>query len=162
MMCKNAAMLVLSILFFCARETLLASSHYQSTCPFSTITQENMVEVEKRPSKDQVSEDRQNLEPERNGLRKDREIEDRPEVTIIVTPQKSGTAPLKVYFKARTKGLDGPLRFYWVFGDSSESDLQEPGLRVYGVGRFNVILTVIDKNGKKYSASVTIESRCKG
>ena len=122
----------------CSQENpSLTAKNHQPNCPFSEQTRQ---EKEVQPPQNQKKEEG-------------------PWAEIVVTPTKVGTAPLRVSFQAKSMGLEEPLTYSWFFGDGNESALKEPPARTYGVGRFNVLLTIIDKNGKKAKASVTIESK---
>lgn len=88
--------------------------------------------------------------------------EPKASVWIIVEPQQAGPAPLRVTFKAKVAGLTPPLAFHWDLGNGRECEEPEPPRQVYGVGRFNVILTVTDGKGHVKKASVTIDSQCRG
>lgn len=85
-----------------------------------------------------------------------------PSVRIVVEPGSSGVAPHRVRFRAEVEGLEPPLQFHWSLGNGRESTEQVPPPQVYGAGRYDVILSVTDAQGRVKRASVTIDSRCKG
>lgn len=82
-------------------------------------------------------------------------------VEIVANP-KSGTGPIWVSLKPEIKNLKEPLQFNWYFGDGEESTNRVPPPHLYKHGKSAVVLKVTDGDGKKYSASVTIESASPG
>lgn len=85
-----------------------------------------------------------------------------PSVGIVVSPAKAGPAPLRVTLRAEVLGLTPPLRFHWSLGDGRESDEPDPPGLVYRVGRYDVVLTVTDAEGRVKKASVTIDAQPRG
>ena len=80
----------------------------------------------------------------------------------IVADPPGGRGPLKVHLEPNTVNLKAPARYKWSFGDGGESDAMVPGLHVFEGGRYDVVLEVIDANGRKYTASVTIDAALSG
>ena len=89
------------------------------------------------------------------GEQKDKGVE-------IVAAPKSGTGPILVSLKPKIKNLKEPLQFSWYFGDGEESARRIPPAHLYKHGKSAVVLEVIDGDGKRYSASVTIDAASPG
>lgn len=83
-------------------------------------------------------------------------------VDIVVTYQHSASPPLVVSLRAVTEGLAPPLKYFWVFGNGKQWSGPEPLPQSYGVGRYDVILTVTDAKGRIKMASVAIDSKSHG
>lgn len=80
----------------------------------------------------------------------------------IYADPKAGPSPLEVIFTGEGRKLKGPFQFRWDFGDGNVSHNPTP-VHVYDRGIFIVILALMDSNGEKYSASVTIDTlHCTG
>ena len=82
-------------------------------------------------------------------------------VEIIAVP-KSGMGPMWVHFKPKMIGIEDPVSFQWLFGDGQESANKMPPAHYYDMGRYNVMLEVTDKSGKKYTAGITVDSASPG
>lgn len=82
-------------------------------------------------------------------------------VEIVANP-KSGTGPIWVSLKPKIKNLKEPLQFNWYFGDGEENTNRVPPPHFYKHGKSTVVLEVTDGNGKRYSASVTIDAASPG
>ena len=82
-------------------------------------------------------------------------------VEIVATPE-SGTGPIWVSLKPKIRNLKEPLQFNWYFGDGEESANRVPPPHFYKHGKSAVVLEVTDGNGKRYSASVTIDAASPG
>ncbi|HAK89052.1 MAG: hypothetical protein A2X55_12180 [Nitrospirae bacterium GWB2_47_37] len=82
-------------------------------------------------------------------------------VEIVAAP-KSGMGPMWVHLKPKMKGIEEPISFQWLFGDGEESADKMPPAHYYDMGRYNVMLEVTDKAGKKYTAGITIDSASPG
>ncbi|MCL4456463.1 MAG: PKD domain-containing protein [Nitrospirae bacterium] len=82
-------------------------------------------------------------------------------VEIIAVP-KSAMGPIWVHFKPKLREIDDPVSFQWLFGDGQESSDKMPPAHYYDMGRYNVMLEVTDKSGKKYTAGITVDSASPG
>jgi len=82
-------------------------------------------------------------------------------VEIIADPP-TGQAPLKAYLKPNLINLKGPASFRWSFGDGTGSTKMVPGFHLFPGGSYDVILEVVDTNGKKYTASFSIKAALSG
>ena len=80
----------------------------------------------------------------------------------IVADPPGGRGPLKVYLEPDLVNLPTPARFKWSFGDGGESSEKVPGLHLFEGGRYDVVLEVTDANGKKYTASITVNAALPG
>lgn len=78
-------------------------------------------------------------------------------IEIVANP-KSGKGPMWVYIEPRVNNLKEPLKFTWSFGDGEESAEMIPKPHYYDFGKFNLVLEITDKEGKVYTASVTIDA----
>lgn len=83
------------------------------------------------------------------------------QVEISAEP-KSGISPLLVNIKPVLKNVQMPAKFEWYFGDGKYSTDMIPKPHLYGGGKYNVLLKVTDKTGKKYSASITVNVADRG
>ena len=78
-------------------------------------------------------------------------------VEIIAAPNP-GKAPMCVHFEAKIGGLEEPIKLEWSFGDGQESTKMAPPPHYYAGGKYNVVLEVIDRTGKKYTAGITVDA----
>ncbi len=85
-----------------------------------------------------------------------------PTASIVVTHEPTRTPPMIVTFRAETAGLAPPLRLHWSLGNGREWEGAAPPTQFYGVGRYDVILTVTDAEGLIKKASVAIDSASHG
>lgn len=81
-------------------------------------------------------------------------------VEIIAAP-KSGTGPMWVRLEPKIKNIE-PVKFEWLFGDGQESAEMAPPPHFYAGGKYNVMLEVTDKTGKKYTAGITVDAASAG
>jgi len=70
------------------------------------------------------------------------------EVTIIVY-KSSGTPPLKVSYKPLVLNYDGEVKYYWDFGDGSQSNEKNPSYTYKEKGDYICKLTVKDSSREK-------------
>lgn len=82
-------------------------------------------------------------------------------VEIVATP-KSGNGPMWVRLKPEISNLEDLAKVGWSFGDGQESTEMIPKPHYYNFGRYNAILEVTYKSGKKYTASITIDASSPG
>ena len=82
-------------------------------------------------------------------------------VEIIVDPP-AGRAPLRAYLKPNFINLKGPACFRWSFGDGTESTKRTPGFHLFPGGTYDVILEVVDANGKQYTAGFSVKAALSG
>lgn len=85
-----------------------------------------------------------------------------PSVDIIANYRHTATPPIIVSFQAVAAGLVAPLKYHWNFGNGKQWGGPEPLAQSYGVGRYDVILTVTDGDGRIKRASVAIDSQSHG
>jgi hypothetical protein len=64
---------------------------------------------------------------------------------------------MTVTFRAETRGMTPPLRFRWSFGNGEEWEGGEPPPQRYDGGRYDVILTVTDADGRARGTSLTVD-----
>jgi PKD repeat protein len=69
---------------------------------------------------------------------------------------KSGVFPLTVNFQGSATGGTSPYDYFWAFGDSHTSNLQNPTHTYNSPGAFAVVLTVTDDNSEEAISTVTI------
>ena len=87
---------------------------------------------------------------------------DGPAVDIIANYRHTATPPVTVSFQAVTTGLMPPLKYHWDLGNGNQWSGPEPFPQSYGVGRYDVILTVTDGDGRIQRASVAVDSQSHG
>lgn len=87
---------------------------------------------------------------------------DAPSVEIIATYQHTESPPVIVSLRAAAKGLVLPLEYHWNLGNGKQWSGPEPLPQAYGVGRYDVLLTVTDADGRIKRASVAIDSKSHG
>jgi hypothetical protein len=87
---------------------------------------------------------------------------DEPALGIITNYRHTATPPIVVSFQAVTEGLAGPLKYHWNLGNGTHWSGPQPLPQSYGVGRYDVILTVTDGAGRIKRASVAIDSQSHG
>lgn len=87
---------------------------------------------------------------------------DEPSLGIIANYRHTATPPIVVSFQAVTEGLVAPLKYHWNLGNGKQWSGPEPFPQSYGVGRYDVILTVTDGDGRIKRASVAIDSQSHG
>ncbi|RJQ39732.1 MAG: hypothetical protein C4550_04910 [Nitrospiraceae bacterium] len=80
----------------------------------------------------------------------------------ISSDSKSAKGPGWVHLRPKIKNLKGPLKFNWSFGDGEESAEMLPQPHYYASGRYTVVLEVVDKTGKRHSASISIDAASQG
>lgn len=85
-----------------------------------------------------------------------------PSVEIIADYRHTATPPIVVSFQAVAAGLAAPLKYHWNLGNGMQWSGPEPFPQSYGVGRYDVILTVTDGDGRIKRASVAIDSQSHG
>lgn len=83
-------------------------------------------------------------------------------VRIVLSGKRTGGLTMAVTLRAETLGLFHPLKFHWSLGNGQEWYGPEPPLQTYIVGRYDVILTVTDGNGKVRKASRKIDAESHG
>lgn len=81
-------------------------------------------------------------------------------VEIIAAP-KSGKGPMIVHLEPKIKNLE-PVKFEWLFGDGQESAEMVPPPHYYEAGKYNVMLEVTDRTGKKYTAGISVDAASPG
>lgn len=87
---------------------------------------------------------------------------DEPSVSIIATYGHATSPPVIVSLQAETAGMTPPLKFHWSLGNGKEWLGAQPLPQAYGVGRYDVVLTVTDGEGHTKRASVAIDSKSRG
>lgn len=85
-----------------------------------------------------------------------------PSVSIIATYSHATSPPVTVSLRAETTGMTPPMKFHWSLGNGREWLGARPLPQSYGVGRYDVILTVTDGEGRTKRASVAIDSESHG
>lgn len=87
---------------------------------------------------------------------------DEPAVSIVATYGHATSPPVIVSLQAETMGMAPPLKFHWSLGNGKEWLGAQPLPQAYGVGRYDVVLTVTDGEGRTKRASVAIDSKSHG
>jgi len=76
----------------------------------------------------------------------------------IIAVTETVVAAVVVYLEPNVRNIEEPVRFEWLFGDGQESSEMFPLPHYYNAGgKYNVLLEVTNKAGKRYTASVTID-----
>jgi len=84
-----------------------------------------------------------------------------PCLEIVASP-RTGPGPLLVRLESKVRHLREPLQFQWYFGDGQESAEAVPEPHNYVFGKYNLVLKVVDGEGRVCTAGVYIESALPG
>jgi hypothetical protein len=84
-----------------------------------------------------------------------------PCLEIVASP-RTGHGPLLVRLEPKVRHLREPLQFQWYFGDGQESAEAVPEPHNYAFGKYNLVLKVVDGEGRVCTAGVYIESAWPG
>ena len=84
-----------------------------------------------------------------------------PCLEVVATP-RTGIGPLLVRLEPKVHRLREPLQFRWYFGDGQESAEAVPESHNYEFGKYNLVLKVVDGEGRVCTAGVYIESALPG
>jgi len=80
-----------------------------------------------------------------------------PSVSIVAEYPRTNQPPKLVAFHAETTGLIPPLRFHWNLGNGREWKGPKPPPQSYDGGRYDIIVTVTDVDGRVRNTSLTLD-----
>lgn len=80
----------------------------------------------------------------------------------IIASYEHTPPTLTVSLRAVAVGLEPPLKYRWLLGNGKQWLGPEPWPQSYDPGRYDVLLTVTDANGRIKKASVAIDSKSMG